>query len=67
MQSETGHDMKDEEDILVKILKLSHSQVLAGKTYSLEEAELFLDQRLYDYRDKMVGIRAVDNIKVYRK
>ena len=47
--------MKSEEDILVKILKLSHSQVQAGKSYSQEEAEAFLDQGLYDYRGKMVG------------
>ncbi len=39
----------------MKILKLSHSQVEAGKSYSQEEAEHFLDQRLYEFRDKMVG------------
>ena len=43
------------EDRLLKILQLSHSQVLAGKSYSQEEAERFLDQRLYEFRDKMVG------------
>ena len=37
--------MKNEE-LLIKILKLSHSQVVAGKSYSQEEAERFLDQRL---------------------
>ncbi len=45
----------NEEDLLVKILKISHRNVLAGKSYSQEEAERFLDQRLYEFRDKMVG------------
>lgn len=45
----------NEEDRLIKILRLSHSQILAGKSYSQEEAERFLDQRLYEFRDKMVG------------
>ena len=44
-----------EEERLVKILQLSHSQVLAGKSYSQEEAERYLDDRLYEFRDKMVG------------
>ncbi len=47
--------MARDEDLLVKILKLSHSQVKSGKSYSQYEAELFLDQRLYEFRDKMVG------------
>lgn len=47
--------MMTDEEKLVKILQLSHSQVLAGKSYSQEEAECFLDQRLYEFRDKMVG------------
>ena len=47
--------MMTEEDRLVKILQFSHSQVLAGKSYSQEETERFLDQRLYEFRDKMVG------------
>lgn len=45
----------NEEDLLVKILKISHRNVMAGKNYSQEEAEHFLDQRLYEFRDKMVG------------
>ena len=44
-----------EEERLVKILQFSHGQVLAGKSYSQEEAERYLDQRLYEFRDKMVG------------
>ena len=47
--------MTNEEDLLVKILKVSHEQVMAGKSYSQDEAERFLDQRLYEFRDKMVG------------
>ena len=47
--------MMSEEESLVKILQLSHSQILAGKSISQEEAERFLDQRLYEFRDKMVG------------
>ena len=47
--------MTNDEEILVKILKLSHDQVMVGKSYSQEEAEHYLDQRLYEFRDKMVG------------
>ena len=47
--------MMNEEERLVKILQLSHSQILAGKSFSQEEAERFLDDRLYEFRDKMVG------------
>jgi hypothetical protein len=47
--------MMNDEDRLVRILQLSHSQILAGNSYSQEEAEHFLDQRLYEFRDKMVG------------
>ena len=47
--------MMSEEERLVKILQLSHSQILAGKSISQEEAERFLDQRLYEFRETMVG------------
>lgn len=47
--------MMNEEERLVKILQLSHSQVRAGKSYSQEEAERYLDDRLYEFRNKMVG------------
>jgi len=47
--------MMTEEERLVKILQISHNLVLQGKSYSQEEAERFLDQRLYEFRDKMVG------------
>ena len=47
--------MTNDEEILVKILKLSHEQVLAGKSFSQEETERYLDQRLYEFRNKMVG------------
>ena len=35
----------NEEDLLVKFLKISHRNMLAGKSYSQEEAD-FLDDRL---------------------
>lgn len=44
-----------DEDSLVKILKISHEQIRAGRSYSQEEVERYLDQRLYEFRDKMVG------------
>ena len=47
--------MKNDEDLLVKILKLSHKQVTAGKSFSQTEAETYLNQRLYEFRDEMVG------------
>ena len=47
--------MMSEEERLVKILQLSHSQILAGKSISQEEADRFLDQRLYEFRETMVG------------
>jgi len=42
--------MMNDEERLVKILQLSHSQVLAGKSFSQEEAERYLDDRLYEFR-----------------
>jgi hypothetical protein len=55
LQHQKCDDMMNEEERLVKILQLSHSQVLAGKSYSQEEAERYLDDRLYEFRNKMVG------------
>ena len=49
--SKIDGNMTNEDELLVKILKFSHEQVKAGKTYSQEEAELFLDQRLYEFRN----------------
>ena len=51
--------MTNDEELLVKILKLSHSQVMAGKSYSQEEAEQFLDQRLSinQYIKKYLALR----------
>ena len=40
--------MTNDEEILAKILKLSHDQVMAGKSYSQEEVELFLDGLYWD-------------------
>lgn len=47
--------MANDEELLVKILKHSHEQIMSGKSYSQDEVERFLDQRLYEFRDKMVG------------
>ena len=47
--------MTNEEVLLTKILRISHQQVMAGKSYSQEEAEQYLDERLYEFRNKMVG------------
>ena len=47
--------VRTDEDALIAILKKSHADVLAGKTYSQEEAERFLDRRMYELRDTMVG------------
>lgn len=45
----------NEEDRLVKILQISHRQVLAGRSYTQKEVESFLDRKLYEVRDEMVG------------
>ena len=50
------------EDVLVKILKFSHKQVMSGRSFSQEEAERFLDQRLYEFKDKMVGTRVAESL-----
>ena len=55
LQHQKCDGMMNEEERLVKILQLSHSKVLAGKSYSQEEAERYLDDRLYEFRNKMVG------------
>ena len=49
MELDSKEECETNEDVLVKILKFSHEQVMAGKTYSQEEAERFLDQRLYEF------------------
>ena len=45
----------NEEERLVKILQISHNQILQGNSVSQEEVERYLDQRLYEFRNKMVG------------
>ena len=47
--------VRTDEDALIAILRKSHADVLAGKTYSQEEAERFIDQRFYELRDTLVG------------
>ena len=41
-QQNTRLLMTNDEELLVKILKLSHEKVMAGKSFSQEEAERFL-------------------------
>jgi len=55
LQHQKCDGMMNEEERLIKILQLSHSQVLDGKSYSQEEVERYLDDRLYEFRNKMVG------------
>lgn len=40
--------MTNNDKLLEKILHISHEQVLAGKSCSQEEAERYLDERLYE-------------------
>ena len=54
LQRQKCDGMMNDEERLVKILQLSHSQVLAGKSFSQEEAERYLDDRLYEFRNKVV-------------
>ncbi len=53
MELDSKEECETNEDVLVKILKFSHEQVMAGKTYSQEEAERFLDQRLFASRSSI--------------
>ncbi len=55
MEMENGVEVETDEELLVKILKVSHQQVVAGKTYSQQEVEHLIDQRLYELRNKMDG------------
>ena len=40
--------MKHDDELLIKILKLSHEQIMAGKSYSQEEAERSLENLDWD-------------------
>ena len=53
MELDSKEECETNEDVFVKILKFSHEQVMAGKTYSQEEAERFLDQRLFASRSSI--------------
>lgn len=55
MEMDSTDEAEDDEDLLVKILQLSHRNAMAGKTYSHEEVERFLDQRFYELGSKVVG------------
>ena len=58
---ETIIGFMNDEERLIRVLQLSHSQIVAGRSFSQEEAERFLDQRLYEFRDKMVGTGAAES------
>ncbi|MBQ7141838.1 MAG: hypothetical protein IJR84_02085 [Bacteroidaceae bacterium] len=51
----------NEEDLLVKILNISHQEVMDGKSYSQSEVEHYLDQRLYEFEDEMVETRVAES------
>ena len=55
MEMDSTAEAETDEELLVKILQRSHQQVLAGRTYSQDEVERYLDQRLYELRNKVVG------------
>ena len=73
--------MTNDEEILVKILKLSHDQVMAGKSYSQEEAEFSTYRTLFregrcrvawlscDFKDKdyLLCSRQYFVYRVYKK
>ena len=61
LQHQKCDGMMNEEERLVKILQLSHCQVMAGKSYSQEEVERYLDDRLYEFRNKMVGTSVAES------
>jgi hypothetical protein len=47
-QNKNDKLMTNHEDLLVKILQISHEQVMAGKSYSQKEAKRYLDEQLYE-------------------
>lgn len=55
LEMDSTDEAEEDEDLLVKILQLSHRNVMAGKTFSHEEAERYLDQRFYELGNKVVG------------
>lgn len=61
LEIDSKEECETNEDVLVKILKFSHKQVMSGRSFSQEEAERFLDQRLYEFKDKMVGTRVAES------
>jgi len=55
MEIDSASEPETDEDLLVKILKISHQNILAGKSYSQEEVERYLDERMYELTNKVVG------------
>ena len=61
MEMDSRPEAETNEDLLVKILKISHQNVMAGKSYSQKEVERYLDQRLYELENKVVGTCVADS------
>lgn len=61
MEMDTTAEPEDNEELLVKILKISHRQVVEGRTYTQEEVERFLDQRMYEFGSKVVGTSVAES------
>ncbi len=43
----------DNDSALLEILRRSHEQALNGQTYSTDEVELFMKQKLYEITDEV--------------
>ena len=61
MEIDSSKEADTDEELLVKILKISHQDVMAGKRYSQEEVDRFLDHRLYELGNKMVGTSVAES------
>lgn len=62
MEMDSSAEAETDEELLVKILKISHRNVMDGKSYSQEEVERFLDQRFYELEDKVVGTCVAESL-----
>ena len=62
MEMDSAAEAETDEDLLVKILKISHRNVLAGKSFSQEEVERYLDERLYEIENKVVGTCVAESV-----
>ena len=60
LADEPVYDTRDE--TMIAILKKSHAEALAGKTFSMEEVERLMDERIYELTHRMDGFRAAEPI-----